>query len=68
MPDNVRVPKKVYIIDGLVYTRAVRTNAAPPAYAPKLQDILLEEGHDALIEVAKRYFQGFVKKYGIPPA
>lgn len=65
MPDQVRVGKVVLIKDGLVYTRTTRANAAVPAYAPLLQDILLEEGPEALAEVAHRYFQGLVRKRGI---
>lgn len=60
MRTQVRVPKVVVLEDGLVKTRCVRRNAAPARYAPQLQDILMLEGREALRQVGRRWFHGFV--------
>ena len=60
MSSQVRVPEVVILEDGIVKTRHVRKNAAPARYAPKLQDILMLEGREALRLVGMRWFHGFV--------
>lgn len=60
MSAQVRVPQVIILEDGIVKTRYVRRNAAPAKYAPRLQDIFLLEGREALRLVGMRWFQGFV--------
>lgn len=61
MSTQVRVPQVVILgQDGIVRTRHVRKNAAPPRYAPLLQDILMLEGREALRLISQQWFHGFV--------
>ena len=57
-----RVPKVVILKDGVVKTRHVRKNAAPAKYDPDLQGVLMLEGPDALRQVGRRWFHGFIVK------
>lgn len=63
MSTQVRVPKVVILgQDGIVRTRFVRRNAASPRYTPKLQDVLMLEGYEALRQVGRKWFHGFIVK------
>lgn len=62
MQQQVRVPKVIILEDGVVKTRCVRRNAAPAKYAPQLQDVLMLEGLQALRQIGRKWFHGFVKK------
>ena len=60
-----RIRNRVVLYDPvaeMVYTRTLRKNSAGYKYDPKLQDILLEEGPEALRRVARLYFGGYVEQ------
>lgn len=63
MQQQVRVSQVVILgQDGIVRTRFVRKNAAPPRYAPLLQDVLMLEGREALRQIGMHWFHGFIVK------
>lgn len=47
-------------IEEMVYSRSVRRNSAGYKEHGELQDILLEEGAEELLRVARKHFAGLV--------
>lgn len=68
MSDQARVNRVVILEGDLVKTRCVRRNAAPPKYAPLLQDLFLlggdtrEERMAAIRSIGMKYYHGFIRR------
>jgi len=62
MSKRVRVNKVVRIEEGIAYSRSVRSNTAGMQPDGQLQDILLEQGQQAVEDVARRWYHGLERK------